>query len=191
MPSGALPKTDDRPNLIEFIDGLLVNARKRIEERFKITFTPKEVQELESGFRVRYLHDLNKELMLALKARKKPEEVISVVFNYLSGSGVATQLSIEPENFNRRGIIKTFAIQTFRIMINMCLHDKDLIGSDLKADLLKIQGIVAALQGNIDGFPPSKLQELRMELGNSLIDPTVVRELLASKEKIETLGLYL
>lgn len=191
MSTDVRPKTDDRPNLIDFIEGLLKIAKDRIEKRFKITFTPKEVQEMESGFRVRYLHDLNKELMLALKARKTPEEVISVVFNYLSGSGVTTQLSIEPLDFNKRGVVKAFAIQTFRIMINMCLHDKELIGSDLKADLLKIQGIVAALQGNVEGFPPSKLNELRMELGNSLIDPTVVRELLANKEQIERLGQYL
>ena len=182
--------TDNYPNLIQFIDGLLTNTRERIQERFKITFTPEEIEELEGGLRSKYLHHLNEDIMGSLKARKRPEEVVDVVFNCLKRSGVSLQLTVDARDFNQRGVIQVFSENTFRVIVGMCLHDKELIGSDLKADIAKIQSVVAALKGSKEELPASELYKLRLELGNSLIDATSIAELLAKKEA-ERLGQYL
>lgn len=182
---------DNRPNLIQFIEGLLNNARERVEKRFEITFTAEEIEALEGGLKSKYLHALNEELMRSLKTSKQPEEVVAVVFNCLRGSGVSIpQVVVDARDFNQRGVIKCFADYVFRMIVGMCLHDKELIGSDLKADITKIQSVVAALKGSNEGLPPSELRKFRMELGNSLIDPASIDDLL-QKEGAYRPGNYL
>ena len=186
---GSKLTVESKPTLREFIEKLLQEARREIEICFEIQIRQEDFAQYETGIRARYLSPIHDPLCDILRTRKDAEIVVRGVFAFLRSTGITlSTVNLEPKSFTKDGVLQYVGMHLLRMLVYCCLHNKDIMGSDLDEDLKKIEAMVVILEDSDEETRKTAMRDLKKELGNSIINPNSLKDLLTKEG--ETLGQY-